>query len=109
MATTTAKGISSLFSLAFTHFSIQAQSNNSSLSTINIFPLYPDADKQPADSLSRVAAFYVGELLLKSSEISRGAIFNIQGTLQKEWGPESPGSLPDNHTQELLIEVMKPI
>ena len=104
-ATTTDKGTSSLFSSNSAHF----QFNNSSFSKTNIFPLCPDADKQPADSLSRVAAFNVEEVLLKSSETSRGAIFNIHETLIKEWGPESIGSIPDDHIQELLIEVRKPI
>ena len=93
----------------FTPFSIQAPSDNASLPTTNIFSLCPDADKQPADSLSRVAAFNVEELLLKSSETSRGAIYNICESLVKEWGPESLGSLPEDHIQELLKEVMKPI
>ena len=66
-------------------------------------------DKQPADSLSRVAAFNVEELLLKSSEISRGAIYNIHESLLEEWGPGSLGTLPEDQIQELLIEVMKPI
>ena len=49
----------------------------------NIFPLCPDADKQPADSLSRVAAFNVEELLLKSSETSKGAFLNNHESLPK--------------------------
>ena len=107
VATTTDKGISS--PLSFTHFSIQVSPNNISPPSTNIFSLCPDVDKQPADSLPRVAAFNVEKLLLKSSETSRGAIYDIHKSLVKEWGPESLGSLPEDCIQELLIEVMKVI
>ena len=71
-----------------------------------MFPLCLDADKQLADSLSRVAAFNVEDLLLKSSDISRGTIYNICQLLLKEWGPESLSTLPEDHIQKLMIEVI---
>ena len=75
---------------------------------MNIFPLCLDADKQLADSLSRIAAFNV-EFLLKFSDISSSVIYNICQLLLKEWGSESLSTLPEDHVQELMIEVMRSI
>ena len=74
---------------------------------VNIFPLSIDADKQLADSLSKIAAFNVEYLLLKSSETSKGVIYNICQSLLKEWGLESLGALPEDIMQQLLMEVKK--
>ena len=93
----------------FTHFPNSAIPHDAFPLVVNIFPLYLDADKQPAYSLSKVAAFNVEDLLLKSSEISSGAIYNICQLLLKEWGPGSLGTLPKDSIQEFLIEVMRSI
>ena len=64
-----------------------------------------DADKQPAESLIKVAAFDVDKLLSKVSTTSEGPSFNIQQSLLKEWGLESLGVLPEDTMQQLLMEV----
>ena len=64
-----------------------------------------DVDKQPVDSLSKVAAFDIDKLLSKKSQIIEDVIFNIQHSLLKEWAPESLGVLPKDTMQQLLTEV----
>ena len=64
-----------------------------------------DADKLPADSLAKVAAYDVDRLFSKASTISEGVVFNICHSLLKEWGPESLGILPEDIMQWLLKEV----
>ena len=44
--------------------------------------------KQPADNLSKVAALDIESLLMKTSDISKGVIYNIWQSLLKEWGPK---------------------
>ena len=56
-------------------------------------------------SLSKIAAFNVKDLLLKSSETSKGIIYTVHQLLLKEWGPESLGALPEDTMQQLLMEV----
>ena len=73
--------------------------------TLNVFYLFTDADKQPADSLINIAALVTYNLLVKMPDISKGVFFNIQQTLFKEWGPESLGVLPEDTMQELLTGV----
>ena len=68
--------------------------------------LLTDADEQPADNLSTVAAMDIESLLSKTSEISKGAIYNIHQSLLKEWGPESLGVLPEDTIQQLLTGVL---
>ena len=70
----------------------------SSLLQFSVLHSFTDADKQPADSLIKVAAFDVDKLLSKASTTSEGAIFNI-------WGLESLGVLPEDTMQQLLMEV----
>ena len=43
----------------------------------HLFPLSTDADKQPANSLSKIAAFIMEDLLLETSESTKGAINNV--------------------------------
>ena len=74
--------------------------------TFNVFPLFTDADRPLADNLSKVAAIDIDGLLTKTSDISKGMIYNIWQTLLKEWGPESLGVLPEDTVQELLTGVI---
>ena len=74
--------------------------------TFNVLDLFLDADRQPADSLSKVAAIDIESLLTKTLDISKGTIYNIWQTLLKEWGSESLGVLPENTIQELLTGVI---
>ena len=50
----------------------------------------------PGDNLSKVAAMDIDSLLSKTSEISKGVIYNIHQSLLKEWGPESLGVLHED-------------
>ena len=59
------------------------------------------------DSLSKIAAFNIEDLLLKLSETSKGVIYNICQSLLKEWGLESLGALLEDIMQHLLMEVKK--
>ena len=56
---------------------------------IYVLHLFTDADNQPVDDLSKVAAINIESLLSKMSEISKGTVYNIHQSLLKEWGPES--------------------
>ena len=73
---------------------------------INVLHLFPDADDQLADDLSKVAAINIESLLSKMSEIKKGTVYNICQSLLKEWGPESLGVLPEDTIQQLLTGVI---
>ena len=40
--------------------------------------MFSDADKEPADNLTKLAAMDVDDLLSKTRGISKGVIFNVQ-------------------------------
>ena len=65
----------------FILFSIQAESYISGLSntpiTFNDLCLFLDANRQPANNLSKVATIDIDSLLTKTSDISKGVIYNI--------------------------------
>ena len=63
-------------------------------------------DKQLADNLAKVAVIDIDSLLSKTSEISKGVMYNICQSLPKEWGPESLGVLPEDTIQQLLTGVI---
>ena len=46
--------------------------------TFNFSHLLTDADKQPADSLMKLAALDIDKLLVKMPGISKGVLFNVQ-------------------------------
>ena len=52
--------------------------------TLNVSHLLADADKKPADSLTRLAALDNDNLLAKTQGISKGVLFNVQQALLKE-------------------------
>ena len=72
----------------------------------NVFHLFINADRQPADNLSKVAAIDIESLLTKTSDISKGVIYNICQTLLKESGSESLCVLPEDTMQQLLTGVI---
>ena len=72
----------------------------------NVHYQFTDADEQPADNLSKVAAMDIDSLLFKTSEISKGVMYNIHQSLLKEWGPESLGVLPEDTIQQFLTGVI---
>ena len=94
----------------FILFSNQAELYISDLSntpiTFNVFHLFIDADRQPADNISKVATIDIDSLLTKTPDISKGMIYNIQQTILKKWSPESLGVLPEDPMQELLTGVI---
>ena len=45
--------------------------------TLNVCHLYTVTDKQPADSLTKVAALDIDNLLTKMPDISKGVLFNV--------------------------------
>ena len=73
--------------------------------TFNVSHLLIEADKQPTDSLTKVAALDIDNLLIKMPGISKGTLFNVQQALLKEWRPDSLGVLPEDTMQELLTGV----
>ena len=87
------------------HFSNQVKLNHTLVQST--FFLFLGADDQPANSLYRVAAFKVEDLLQKSSEMGRGVPDKMHQTLLKEWGPKSLSTLPEDTIQEVLIEVSR--
>ena len=87
------------------HFSNQANLKHTLVQST--FFLFVGADDQPVDSLHKVAAFKVEDLLQKSSEMVRGVIDKMCLTLLREWGPKSLSTLPEDTIQELLIEVSR--
>ena len=72
----------------------------------NASHLLVDADKKPADSLTKLAALDVDNLLVKTQGISKGVLFHVQQALLKEWGPDSLGVLLEDTMQELLTGVI---
>ena len=64
-----------------------------------------DADKKPADNLTKLAALDIDNLFAKTQGISKGVLFNVQQSLLKDWGPDSLGVLPEDIMQELLTGV----
>ena len=44
---------------------------------LDLSHLYTDADKQPADSLTKVAVLDIDNLLTKMPDISKGVLFNV--------------------------------
>ena len=73
--------------------------------TFNVSYLFIDADKQPADSLTKVAPLDIDNLLIKMPGISKGILFNVWQAVLKEWGLDSLGVLPEDTMQELLTGV----
>ena len=73
--------------------------------TFSVSHLHTDADKQPADSFTKVAALDIDNLLIKTPDISKGILFNIEQALLKEWGPGSLGILLEEIMQELVTGV----
>ena len=73
--------------------------------TFNVSYLLTDADKQPADSLTKLAAVDIDSLLVKTPGISKSVLFNVQQALLKEWGPDSLGVILEDTMQELLTGV----
>ena len=67
--------------------------------------LVPDADKEPANNLTKLAVIDVDDLLSKTRGISKGVIYNVHQSLLKERGPDSLGVLPVDTMQELLTGV----
>ena len=59
-----------------------------------------------ADDLLKVAAINIDSLLSKTSDISKGVVYNTCQSLLKEWGPESLGVLPEDTIQQLLTGVI---
>ena len=45
--------------------------------TLNVSHLLADADKMPADNLTKVAALDIDNLLVKTQGISKGVLFNV--------------------------------
>ena len=72
----------------------------------NVSHLLTDADKQPADSFTKVAALNIDSVLVKMPGISKGILLNVWQALLKEWGLESLGVLPEHTMQELLTGVI---
>ena len=63
---------------------------------LNVPHLYTDADKQPADNLTKVAALDIDNLLTKTPDISKGVIFQclispIKGMRSRFFGCPSRG------------------
>ena len=73
--------------------------------TFNVSHLLIKPDKQPADSLTKVAALDIDNLLIKMPGISKGILFNVQQALLKEWGTVSLGILLEDTMQEQLTWV----
>ena len=71
--------------------------------TFNVFHLLTDVDKQPADSLMKLAALDIDNLLVKIPGISKGVLFSVQQALLKEWELDSLGVLPEDTMQEPLM------
>ena len=72
----------------------------------NYFPLsFTDADKNPVEDLTSLAALDMKDILSKTDSISRGVLFNMHQSVLKEWGPDSLGVLPEDRMQELLTGV----
>ena len=55
--------------------------------------LFLDADKEPADNLTKLAAIDVDDLLSKTRGISKGVIYSVHQSLLKERGPDPLGVL----------------
>ena len=51
-------------------------------STLHVFL---DADKEPADNLTKLAAVDVDDLLSKTRDINKGVLSNMWQSLLKEW------------------------
>ena len=45
--------------------------------TLNVSHLLVDAEKQPADSLTKLAALDIDNLMIKTQSISKGVLFNV--------------------------------
>ena len=45
--------------------------------TLNVFHPLTDADKQPANSLMKLAALDIENLLVKAQGMSKGVLFNV--------------------------------
>ena len=65
-----------------------------------------DANKKPADTLTKLAALDMDNLFAKTKGISKGVLYNVQQSLLKEWGPDSLGVLLEGIMQELLTGVI---
>ena len=60
---------------------------------LNTSYMFSDADKKPADNLTKLTAMDMDDLPSKTRGISKGVLFNVQQSLLKEWGPDSLGVL----------------
>ena len=94
----------------FLHFINNYKNFNShpSLSTsiiLNTLYVFSDADKEPADNLTKLAAIDVDDLLSQTRGISEGVMFNVQQSLLKEWGPDFLGVLLEDTMEEMLTGV----
>ena len=47
--------------------------------------LLADANQQPPDSLTKLVALEIDNLLVKTQGVSKGVLFNVQKALLKEW------------------------
>ena len=71
----------------------------------NVSYLHSDANKKPADNLTKLVELDIDNLFAKTHGISKGVLFNVQQFLLKEWEPDSLGVLPEDIMQELLTGV----
>ena len=67
--------------------------------------MFSDADKKPADNLTKLAALDMDALFSRTKGISKGVLFNIRQSLLKDWGPDSLGVLLEDIMHEQLIVV----
>ena len=67
--------------------------------------VFLDAEKEPADNLTKLAAVDVDDLLSKTRDINKGVLSNMWQSLLKEWWPDSLGVLLEDINQELLTGV----
>ena len=74
--------------------------------SFNISYMLSDADKKPADNLTKFVALDMDNLFSKTKGISKCVLFNVQQSLLKEWGPDSLGVLLEDIMQELLTGVL---
>ena len=67
------------------------------LSSLMSHPSYllSDANKKPADNLTKPTTLDMDNLFAKTKGISKSVLFNVQQSLLKEWGPDSLGVLPE--------------
>ena len=69
--------------------------------SFNVFHLFTDADKQPADNLSKVATIGIESFLTKTYDISKDVIYNIQQST-KGMGPGISRHSPRRHHAAII-------